>query len=101
MWMLVLFDLPVMEKEERKEATEFRNYLLDLGFQMVQFSVYARLLSGKDSAMTYARKIENKLPINGKVDIICITDKQYGNIIHFNSGNKIKKKNIMEQPLLF
>ena len=58
MWMLVLFDLPVMEKEERKEATEFRNYLLDLGFQMVQFSVYARLLSGKDSAMTYAKKLK-------------------------------------------
>ena len=30
MWMLVMFDLPVVEKEERKAATAFRNYLLEL-----------------------------------------------------------------------
>lgn len=48
MWMFVLFDLPVVEKEDRKAATDFRNYLLDDGFQMVQFSTYVRLLSGKE-----------------------------------------------------
>jgi len=40
MWLLVMFDLPVTQKEERKEAADFRNYLLDLGFEMAQFSVY-------------------------------------------------------------
>ena len=32
MWMIVMFDLPVVEKAERKAATEFRNALLDLGW---------------------------------------------------------------------
>lgn len=39
MWILVLFDLPVVEKQERKAATDFRNFLLDHGFSMVQFSI--------------------------------------------------------------
>ena len=41
-WLMVAFDLPVKTKEERKRATDFRNFLLDDGFQMIQFSVYAR-----------------------------------------------------------
>ena len=101
MWMLVLFDLPVLEPEERKEATKFRNFLLDCGFQMVQFSVYTRLLSGKDSAIKHTKQIEQHLPENGKVEIICITDKQYENIISFDSSKKTTKKSIIEQPLLF
>lgn len=101
MWMLVLFDLPVTEVEERKNATKFRNFLLDNGFQMVQFSVYTRLLSGKDSANTHIKQIERNLPENGKVEIICITDKQYQNILSFDSYQKTKKKSPLEQPLLF
>lgn len=99
--MLVLFDLPVHEAKERKEATKFRNFLLDSGFQMVQFSVYTRLLSGKDAAQKHAKQIENNLPENGKVEILCITDKQYENIISYDSCNKTKKKSLAEQPLLF
>jgi len=32
MWVLLMFDLPVVTKDQRKEATKFRLYLLDLGF---------------------------------------------------------------------
>lgn len=34
MWIVVMFDLPVIEREERKAATAFRNDLLDMGFEM-------------------------------------------------------------------
>jgi len=33
MWVIVMFDLPVVEKPERKAAIEFRNALLDMGFE--------------------------------------------------------------------
>lgn len=42
MWIFVMFDLPVGSKKETREATKFREYLLDEGFEMSQFSVYAR-----------------------------------------------------------
>ena len=37
-WLVVAFDLPVGSKKQRKAASDFRNYLLDDGFQMMQFS---------------------------------------------------------------
>ena len=44
MWVVVMFDLPVVEKVEQKAATEFRNGLLDVGFAMSQFSVSVRFV---------------------------------------------------------
>ena len=92
MWMLVLFDLPVVEKKDRKAASDFRNFLLDHGFSLVQFSIYIKLFSGKDACEKYYRLIARNLPAEGKVDILTITDRQYGNIISYNAGEKKKKK---------
>ena len=100
MWMIVLFDLPVIEKNERKEATKFRNFLLDNGFGMIQYSIYTKLFSGKDSCEKYYKMIKDNLPSEGKVDIITITDKQYENIISYQAAEKISKKE-PEQLLLF
>ena len=100
MWMMVLFDLPVIEKKERKAATDFRNFLLDNGFSMVQYSIYTKLFSGKDPCEKYYTLIVNNLPPSGKVDILTITDKQYSNIISYSSGDKIEKKQ-SEQLMLF
>jgi len=75
--MIVMFDLPVSEKPQRKAATDFRNFLLDQGFGMAQFSVYYRLVSGLEAAQAMENKINNCLPDEGKVNILTITDKQY------------------------
>lgn len=75
-----MFDLPVAEKEDRKRATDFRNYLLDEGFQMAQYSVYYRLLDGKESADAMERRIDKQVPPKGSVYILNITDKQYENL---------------------
>ena len=84
MWMLVMFDLPVMEPKERKEATRFRNFLLDQGFEMAQYSVYMRFCKGKEQVEVYARRIERNLPSGGKINMIAFTDKQYENIRTFH-----------------
>ena len=96
MWMMVLFDLPVMEKKERKAATDFRNFLLESGFAMVQYSIYIKLFSGKDACEKYYKLIKHNLPEMGKVDILTITDKQYSNIISYSSGERVEKKESQE-----
>lgn len=101
MWMLVMFDLPVMEKKERKAATEFRNTLLDLGFEMSQFSVYTRYCTGPAQIQTYCRRIEKTLPPGGRVSIIQFTDKQYERIISFNGKRRKEPEKIPEQFQLF
>ena len=77
---MVIFDLPVGTKRERRAATKFRNFLLDQGFAMSQFSVYMRFCGGKDQAESYSKRIEQSLPTTGLVQILNFTDKQYENI---------------------
>ena len=101
MWMIVLFDLPVVTQDERKKASLFRKTLLDQGFHMSQFSVYYRLLPGKEALDGYIKNIQSHLPPQGKVDILTITDKQYEGIISFSGKKKEKNKQNPTQLLLF
>ncbi|MDW8313261.1 MAG: CRISPR-associated endonuclease Cas2 [Burkholderiales bacterium] len=84
MWVMVMFDLPVVKPSERKAASDFRNALLNLGFEMVQFSVYVRFCTSHAQADTYCRRVEEALPEGGKVNILMFTDKQYERIVTFH-----------------
>jgi CRISPR-associated protein Cas2 len=101
MWIIVMFDLPVVEKKERKQATNFRNALLDMGFEMSQFSVYMRFCTSQTQIDTYCRKVEQHLPIGGKVNVLQFTDKQYERIITFRGKSKQANKKSPDQFDLF
>lgn len=101
MWLMVLFDLPVGTKKERKRATDFRLHLLDLGFEMSQFSVYLRFCAGKEQAETFIRQIEERMPPSGKVHIVQITDKQYENTRTFTGRKREPTKTNPNQLMLF
>ncbi len=101
LWMMVLFDLPVVEDNDRKAAGAFRLTLRDLGFEMVQFSVYMRHLSGKEAAEALRGSIEDNLPPSGKVHIVTITDKQYEAIRTYFGRRKGKKQQNPNQLTLF
>ena len=77
MWVWALFDLPVLTKIERKNATRFRNDLLDHGFKMVQFSVYLRHAYSKEKADAIAAQVGACVPPSGHVQILFFTDRQY------------------------
>jgi CRISPR-associated protein Cas2 len=101
MWMIVMFDLPVVEKAERKAATEFRNALLDIGFEMSQFSVYMRFCTSTAQVETYCKRVEEALPQGGKVNILQFTDKQYERIVSFHGKSKLPPKIAPDQFDLF
>lgn len=101
MWMIVMFDLPVVAKAERKAATEFRNNLLDMGFEMSQFSVYMRFCTSSTQIETYCKRVEDVLPQGGKVNILQFTDKQYERIISFHGKAKQPANKTPDQFDLF
>lgn len=80
MWILVLFDLPTETKKERKNYAEFRKNLLTDGFTMFQFSIYVRHCASAENAQVHIKRIKSFLPQYGHVGIICLTDKQFGDI---------------------
>jgi CRISPR-associated protein Cas2 len=81
MWIMVLFDLPTVTKTERKAYTDFRNFLLDQSFSMAQYSVYIRHTTGRAQIAPIVRKIAAAVPIEGRVDILQFTDRQYSDIV--------------------
>jgi CRISPR-associated protein Cas2 len=76
-WLLVAFDLPVLSKEQRKRATGFREFLMDDGFHMIQFSVYARSCVSISRQETHMARIRAAVPEEGHVRGIFITRAQW------------------------
>ena len=101
MWMQVIFDIPVKTKPERKAATTFRKTLLNLGFHMVQYSVYMKYVTNKKKQAILIAKIKSHLPSKGSVYVLSITDKQYENIYAFIGKNKSPSPKNPEQLTLF
>ena len=94
MWMMVMFDLPTETTEQRKSATKFRKFLLDEGFEMVQFSVYVQFVGTYENSQKFIRAIQKNNPSYGDVNILFFTDKQFANIIHIQNriAKSLKKK---------
>ena len=100
---LIDFDEPPLAivADKAYSTTAIRKTLLDLGFEMAQFSVYARWTTGKDKVKSIIKKIHEVLPEGGKVDILQFTDKQYENIINFHGKQRDKKPKSPDQYVLF
>jgi CRISPR-associated protein Cas2 len=101
MWMLVMFDLPVLTAEERKAANDFRHDLLDFGFERCQYSVYLRFVEGREQSDTWTRRVQSVLPSGGKVYCLYFTDKQYEGIVRFERRVRSKKLKNPDQFQLF
>jgi CRISPR-associated protein Cas2 len=101
MWMIVMFDLPVDTKANNRAATKFREFLLDEGFEMSQFSVYARFVNGKEQFDTYVRRVGRNLPPKGEIHILQFTDRQYETIIRFSAQSRQKQRKNPDQLALF
>jgi len=91
MWIFVFFDLPTDTKKDRRNASQFRKNLLKDGFNMMQYSVYNRHCASFESADVHEKRIEKLLPPLGKVSVLRITDKQYGDISNFWGKAEVPK----------
>ena len=80
MRVVVLFDLPTNTKGERRAATQFRKYLLDDGFDMLQYSVYTRLCPNRDSAEKHRLRVKRHTPEVGSVRALYLTEHQFANM---------------------
>lgn len=98
MWLLVLFDLPTETKKDIRAYGVFRKNLLKDGFSMFQFSIYVRHCASIENAEVHKKRVKSFLPPYGKVGVITLTDKQFGNIDLY-LGQKIQKVNTPGQQL--
>lgn len=80
MRLMVFFDLPVTTKSARKAYTLFRRFLVNDGYDMIQFSVYGRLLNGNDALEKHYKRLVDNLPADGSVRCLTLTEKQFASM---------------------
>jgi CRISPR-associated protein Cas2 len=77
MWIVTMFDLPVDTRQARRHYARFRKNLLRDGFTQMQYSVYGRHCPSEENAAVHIRRIEKRLPPEGEVRILVVTEKQF------------------------
>ena len=80
MRILVFFDLPTETSKDRKSYSKFRKFLIDEGFIMMQESVYSKLTLNSSVTALMREKIVKNKPPKGIVQILIITEKQFGSM---------------------
>ncbi len=101
MWVLVMYDLPTDSKADRKRASQFRKKIIDDGFQMFMFSKYIRHCFSRENAEVHIKRVKTLLPERGNVGIICITDKQFGEMEIFRGKEKATAPATVQQLEMF
>lgn len=101
MWCVVMFDLPVKSKTQQRDATAFRNLLLDLGFWRAQFSVYVSYSPSSNGSVTALKKIKACLPPNGEIRVVHVTDNQWSKGLRFSNRDDEEPENFSSQLTIF
>lgn len=102
-WLIVAFDLPMGTKAQRKKATDFRKYLLDDGYQMVQFSVYVRPCVSFARQETHLERLKKNLPSEGSVRAVFLTRSQWerSHVIQGSPASEMEAEDLPEQIQLW
>lgn len=102
MRMMVFFDLPMVTKAEKRAYTVFRRFLLNDGYDMIQFSVYGRILNGSDAEKKHLQRLQVNLPPEGSVRVMTVTEKQYAGMLLLVGLPLFQEKKVgADQMLLF
>lgn len=98
--ILVLYDLPMVDIEDRKEYTKFRRDILKLGCYLVQFSVYAKVIKNDIYYKAFIDKLKNIMPEKGEVRVVKLTEKQYEDMLFLNGSQNNFEKKISDNSLV-
>ena len=101
MWLFTMFDLPTDTKEARRRYTRFRKHLLNGGFMMIQYSVYAQFCDSEEVASSRSQYVKTLMPLDGNVRILAVTDRQFGKMENYIGKTVIPPEDPPEQILLF
>jgi len=100
MRLMVFFDLPTTSKAEKRAYTVFRRFLLNDGYDMIQWSVYGRVVNGSDDAQTHLKRLNTNLPPAGSVRCLQISEKQFASIKLLVGTSTRQEKVLTSQQLL-
>ena len=99
MRLIVFFDLPVLTKKDRKIYAKFRKFLIDDGYDMLQFSVYSRICNGDDGVNKHYARLKEHLPKKGSIRCMKVTEKQYASMEILLGEKTIRERKVNAEQL--
>lgn len=91
-WLFVSFDLPVVDKDDLREANIFRKNLLKMGYYMLQNSIYVKACVTYEKTDQYIKNIKFIAPTTGSIHVFFITDTQWSKSVCIEKADYKKSK---------
>ncbi len=88
MWLLAMYDLPVDTPEAKRCYRQFRDALIDDGFVMLQYSVYARPCPTIENVKVHEQRVEEAVPPLGEVRVLALTEMQFSRMLIFQGRQR-------------
>jgi CRISPR-associated protein Cas2 len=102
MWVIAVYDCPMIDAEARHDYAAFRKRLLRENFVQLQNSLYVRHFPTLATAEAAIQRLRTDIPPGAQVAFFLVTDKQYGMTREFFGPRPTKKKpDLPEQIELF
>jgi len=99
MRMMVFFDLPVSTREQRRAYRLFRTFLLRDGYDMMQFSVYSRIINGVDDFHKHLKRLNRNLPAEGSIRCLQVSEKQFSEMRLLVGTATVQEKTVTAQQI--
>lgn len=100
MRLMVFFDLPTVTKADKRAYTVFRRFLLQDGYDMLQWSVYARIVNGMDDVAKHQQRLAAHLPKKGSVRCMKVSEKQYAAMEILVGTQTVQEENVSMRQLV-
>ncbi|MDP3211939.1 MAG: CRISPR-associated endonuclease Cas2 [Methylotenera sp.] len=102
MWVICVYDCPMIDSEARHDYTVFRRSLLQENFVQLQNSLYVHHFPTLAVGEATIIRLRPLIPKDAQVAFFIVTDKQYGMTKEFFGKRHTRKKpNQPEQVELF
>lgn len=87
---MVFFDLPNVYAKDKRNYLQFRKYLLNEGFIMMQESVYSKIVLNSQQSSLLMERLRKKAPKKGLIQVLTITERQYSQIEYITGEHQSK-----------
>jgi CRISPR-associated protein Cas2 len=90
MRIILFFDLSTITSEDTRKYNKFMKLILKEGYIREQFSIYSKLAINAKTADDEKRYIYKICNVNGLVQVLIITEKQYASIEYITGKKQTK-----------
>ena len=82
MRLILIYDLPMEDELDRKVYAKFHKKLQKIGYHMLQYSVYTKVIVNDDNYKQVKKQTESIIPSKGQIIIFKLTEKQYRDMVY-------------------